>query len=310
MSKHPQTPDATVDKMVRELKEESTLSPRTIRFYREEVNTIIKVFKEHGRNVMPWQINKADVKFLLDFYQDKEYTIQTRIGYISALRKWTAHYGNNVVRDMKIRWPTDMRPNADWLTHEQAVKLLELPKSPVQDLIVHCELCLGMRRIEVLRLNVRSFSGSYVDVLGKGPQGGKPRRIPYHRDTDRVYRRYMDYRDMLIKLARSQYPVSTEVPDTLMIWSRGNRLYSYSLKGEGMNKLLKDLAPGIDYPALSHHTLRRTFGREMYRSMVKQDKVQVPTIAKIMGHDSIEQCLKYLGIDLDDMTTAMNSFGL
>jgi len=311
MSKFPQTPKATVEKMCADIKAESTLSERTIRFYREEVNTIIKVFAENEReHTMPWQIDKADVKWLLDYYQQQGYTVQTRTGYISALRKWTAHYGNNVVKEMKIRWPVDMRPNADWLSTAQAEKLLVVPKNPIQELLVHCELCLGMRRIEVLRLTPESFSGTFVDVLGKGPQGGKPRRIPYHRDTDRVFKRYMEYRDTVIKLARSQFPVSTKVPDSLLIWSRGNRLFEYSRKGESVDRHLKKLGPDIGYPDLSNHTLRRTFGREMYRSMVKLNKVRIPTIAKIMGHDSIEQCLKYLGIDLDDMASAMNDFAL
>jgi integrase len=73
------------------------------------------------------------------------------------------------------------------------------------------------------------------------------------------------------------------------------------LKGEGMNKFLKDLGHVIDYPEVSHHTLRRTFGRIMYRAAPDR----VPTIAKIMGHDSIDQCPKYLGIDPDDMTAMM-----
>jgi len=311
MSKFPQTPKATVEKMCSDLKAESTLSERTIRFYREEVNTIIKVFAENNReHTMPWQIDKADVKWLLDYYQQKGYTVQTRTGYISALRKWTSHYGNNVVKEMKIRWPVDTRPNADWLSTAQAEKLLAIPKNPIQDILVHCELCLGMRRIEILRLTPESFSGSYVDVLGKGPQGGKPRRIPYHRDTDRVFKRYMDYRETLIKLARSQFPVSTKVPDALLIWSRGNRLYEYSRKGESVDRYLKKLGPEIGYPEISNHTLRRTFGREMYLRMVKQNKLSIPVIAKIMGHESTEQCEKYLGINLDDMTSAMNDFDL
>lgn len=75
-----------------------------------------------------------------------------------------------------------MRPDVDWLT---------LPMSPVQQLIVHCELCLGMRRVEVLWLKTDSFVGDYVDILGKGHQSGKPRRIPYHYDIAAVLDRYM-----------------------------------------------------------------------------------------------------------------------
>ena len=35
--------------------------------------------------------------------------------------------------------------------------------------------------------------------------------------------------------------------------------------------------------------------------------VGVPTIARILGHESTEVTLKYIGVDLDDMRAAMNA---
>lgn len=55
----------------------------------------------------------------------------------------------------------------------------------------------------------------------------------------------------------------------------------------------------------SNHTLRRTFGRAMYRS-----KVPLATIAKILGHESTDVTLTYIGVDLDDMSVAMSQFVL
>ena len=43
----------------------------------------------------------------------------------------------------------------------------------------------------------------------------------------------------------------------------------------------------------------------MYRS-----GVEVATISKMMGHESIDQTLKYIGVDLDDMNNAMQAFAL
>ena len=54
-----------------------------------------------------------------------------------------------------------------------------------------------------------------------------------------------------------------------------------------------------------NHTLRRTFGRTMYRS-----GVEVATISKMMGHESIDQTLKYIGVGLDDMSSAIQAFAL
>ena len=303
MSRRPATPMSSVECMIREFKAKSWRAPRTLRFYRDELSTIIRTLERGGRHTFPWDITEEDVKWLLDDYIKRNLTVSTRRGYISALRTWTEYYDNDVVRRMKIRWPADMRPNVDWITQAQAKELLAIPKTPAQDLVVHCELCLGMRRVEILRLRPDSFRGSHVEILGKGSQGGKPMSMPYHRDTDRVVDRYLRYRKALIETVRMQRP-SAVVPESLMIWARGSKLHEYGVKGSGIDEMLKPLGEEIGVK-FSNHTLRRTFGRTMYRS-----GVEVATISKMMGHESIDQTLKYIGVDLDDMNSAMQTFSL
>ena len=267
MSRRPATPMSSVECMIREFKAKSWRAPRTLRFYRDELSTIIRTLERGGRHTFPWDITEEDVKWLLDDYIKRNLTVSTRRGYISALRTWTEYYDNDVVRRMKIRWPADMRPNVDWITQAQAKELLAIPKTPAQDLVVHCELCLGMRRVEILRLRPDSFRGSHVEILGKGSQGGKPRSMPYHRDTDRVVDRYLRYRKALIETVRMQRP-SAVVPESLMIWARGSKLHEYGVKGSGIDEMLKPLGEEIGV-RFSNHTLRRTFGRTMYRSGVE-----------------------------------------
>lgn len=303
MSRRPATPMSSVECMIREFKAKSWRAPRTLRFYRDELSTIIRTLERGGRHTFPWDITEEDVKWLLDDYIKRNLTVSTRRGYISALRTWTEYYDNDVVRRMKIRWPADMRPNVDWITQAQAKELLAIPKTPAQDLVVHCELCLGMRRVEILRLRPDSFRGSHVEILGKGSQGGKPRSMSYHRDTDRVVDRYLRYRKALIETVRMQRP-NAVVPESLMIWARGSKLHEYGVKGSGIDEMLKPLGEEIGV-RFSNHTLRRTFGRTMYRS-----GVEVATISKMMGHESIDQTLKYIGVDLDDMNSAMQTFAL
>lgn len=303
MTEETVTPLSTVEAMCRDFEGTSWRSPRTIRFYREELATIIRRMEEGGHAKLPQDITAEDVKWLLDLMAEYHLTVSTRKGYISALRTWTRYYGNNVVSEMQIRWPVDTRPNADWLTVEQAKELLELEKDPSQDFVVHCELCLGMRRVEVLRLRPESFHEDHVEILGKGSMGGKPRIMPYHRDTMRVYSRYMEYRNAAIALVRT-HRADVEVPESMMLYARGMTLKTYTSKGTGIDAMLKGLADqlGVHF---SNHTLRRTFGREMFRC-----GVEVATIAKMMGHESTETTLKYIGVDLDDMSEAMKAFAL
>lgn len=301
----PETAEDALAAMCSEMEHRTVRAPRTIRFYREEVSTIIRILREGGRHTLPWEIDEEDVKWLLDHYIEMGLTVSTRRGYISALRTWTKWYENPVVANMGIRWPADMRPRVDWLTEDQAKRLLDTPKTPQQDLLVHCELCLGMRRIEVMRLTPESFHDDvgYVEILGKGPQGGKPRTMPYHRDTKRVLDRYMRFRELTIELVRTNNP-DVEVPRALMIWGKGPTLHEYGSKGSGLDAMLIPLGEAIG-AHIGNHTLRRTFGRLMFRS-----GVEVATISRMMGHETTEQTLKYIGVNLDDMAAAMRTFRL
>ncbi len=85
-------------------------------------------------------------------------------------------------------------------------------------------------------------------------------------------------------------------------WNVDNR--SEGAFEEALDEMLKPLGEQIGVK-FSNHTLRRTFGRTMYRS-----SVEVATISKMMGHESIDQTLKYIGVDLDDMCSAMKAFAL
>lgn len=57
---------------------------------------------------------------------------------------------------MQIAWPQDGRTRVDWLSPEEAVRLVDAAQG-VERIVVHLELRLGLRRIEVLRLTVKDF---------------------------------------------------------------------------------------------------------------------------------------------------------
>lgn len=303
MGRRPASARSALDLMCSEFTRTGCRSPRTIRAYREACNVVIKDLEAAGRDARPWMIRQEDIRYLMDTWQARNLSVATRKHYTTMMNTWMQHYGNDAVVKMRIRWPADMRPNADWITEEQAHALLSLDMTPTQALVVHCELCLGMRRVEVQRLRTDSFKGSYVEILGKGPMGGKPRSMPYHRDTCRILDRFLDFRRSIVAVARSADPDTVD-PPTLLIYLKGLKLKEYAAKGTGIDEMLKDLgrAIGVEF---SNHTLRRTFGRTMYRS-----KVPVATISKMLGHESPDQTLRYIGVDMDDMTEAMGVFRL
>lgn len=280
---------------------DTTLAPRTVTFYRETVHAVLLFLQKHSLPTLPNQICTQDLKKFLDCMAVEHLAIATRKGYLSGLKKYLEHFGNHSFNALQYKLPNDTRPKVDWLTQAEAVALLKADKSPIQAIVIHLELCLGMRRVEVVRLraaDVHSDEG-YLIVNGKGPQGGKPRTIPYASGTLSVMNLAMRRRNEQIREALARNPIQT-VPDNLIIWSKGGKLHAYSEEGYGIDKVVcEPLSEKMGF-SFSNHTLRRTFGRMMYRA-----GVEPATIAKILGHESTEVTLRYIGVDLDDMKNAM-----
>lgn len=290
-----------LDKFAKDLARDTTLSPRTVTFYRETVHAVMVYMEKNHLHTLPNLIDVHDVKKLLDCMARDNLAIATRKGYLSSLKKYLVHFGNSVMDSITYKLPRDMRPKVDWLTPEQAMLLLRCEKTTLQTVVIHLELCLGLRRVEVVRLRESDIHDTegYITVLGKGSQGGKPRSIPFARDTAHVIAVARARRTEMISAAKKRHP-GQDVPENLIIWSKGGVLHAYSEEGYGIDKVVSDpLSAQLGFH-FSNHTLRRTFGRMMYRA-----GVEVPTIAKILGHDSTEVTLRYIGVDLDDMQKAM-----
>lgn len=290
-----------VAKFAKDLETNTTLAPRTVTFYRETIHAVLVYAEKNHLNTLPHLINKDDLIKLLDCMARDQLAIATRKGYLSALKKYLTHYGNRCFDDVTYKLPRDARPTVDWLSPAQAAILLGADKTPIQTIIVHLELCLGLRRVECVRLvcgDVHQEEG-YLTVRGKGSLGGKPRSIPYTRGTSEIMSMALARRTEQIKEGKTRHPFQT-VPDNLILWSKGGYLHAYSEEGYGIDKVVSDpLSEALGFH-FSNHTLRRTFGRAMYRA-----GVEVATIAKILGHESTEVTLRYIGVDMDDMRSAM-----
>lgn len=294
--------DGPMDRWRAQMREER-LSPRTISFYIETISAVLSIMERLELHTDPREIGPADVGALLDYLKENDYAVQTRKGYLTALRKFCRAFKNPTIEKWpRARFPHDNRPHADWLTAEQARQLLACEKTPLQEIVIHLELCLGLRHIEVIRLKVRDINEDemVIQVWGKGPEGGKPRLIPYARDTDTALHRWMSRREEMAEASRKRYPKSFEDPGHLIVWDKAGRLHAYSEEGYGLDKVVTiPLSASLGFH-FSNHTLRRTFGRALYRA-----GVPVPTIAAILGHESTDVTLRYIGVNLDDMRDAM-----
>jgi len=251
-----------------------------------------------GFDINPRRIGQSQVDYLEKVVY-KDCLQSTKAWYLSILRQFLK-WAKNKQTD-GIRWPYRgyARTNADWLSDEQA-QYVRLNGQGIERILVHCELDLAMRRVEVLRLKVVDFRtgrDNNISILGKGRHGGKPREIGWHEDTASELESYLKLRDVEVAKAKL-INRSVEVPPNLLIYATTNgKLKSY--KKGALDNIVKRLSVRLKIK-FSQHTMRRTCGRMMYFAGVR-----IEEIANFLGHSDTRTTLLYLGLKAQDTTNAL-----
>lgn len=274
-------------------------SPKTIAHAREHTSIVIK--KYLGDRSL-YDFTADDMRQIAQDMQSSGLAVSTQKSYIFALRS-LLRFVKNPASETPVIYQADIRPCVDWLTPDQAQDVLNCTLPANQRLAVVLCLCMGLRKVELIRLRLQDIDHNRecINVIGKGRAGGKLRLVPFHQRFKQALDDYMRWRHDVT--ARAKAPA----PDNLFIWySRHDRqAHAYNaVKASGMDCLIRraSVASGVRF---SSHTLRRTFGRIMWLS-----GVPVVVIARMLGHSSTEQTLQYIGANLDDMAGAMDVFSL
>lgn len=297
MSRRYASTDSAISGYVSDMIAQGIYSPKTIAHMSEH----LKLVKRYLEGISIYEITAEDLRDISVTMVNEGLTVSTQRSYIHALKS-LLKFVKNPAYDTTIIFQADIRPKVDWLSIEDARRVLDSPVSPKSHLIIVLGLCMGLRRVEMVRLKVSDIDiqREYITVTGKGMRGGKLRLVPFHPRFMPALESYLKERARMLASSRTS-------PDNLLIWksnSDGNCYEYNAVKGSGMDKLVRRTSTliGVHFSA---HTLRRTFGRMMWLS-----GVPVVTIAKMLGHSSTEQTLQYIGANLDDMTSAMHSFNL
>jgi integrase len=237
----------------------------------------------------------------------------TMANFFNCLRPFLKWIGNPIA-DHKGVWclPTGKLSHRRWLTEEQLValfrgaqKLTSQPVNPharpprvpginyLAPALVACEGFNALRRIEVQRLRVKDldFEGSRMMVHGKGRNGGKWRTIPMTESAKAV----------LQPLAQGRAPEDHVFPGM-----EPGRSICHS----GTDQLIQRSAHLAGFPTnargwalVSHHDLRRTFGRIAYYA-----GMNLVELKNFYGHTSIDMTAHYIGMDEDRMRDGLAKF--
>jgi site-specific recombinase XerD len=264
-------------------------SERTIEDYSFASLKACQILKAKRLSTNPRKIGKPELLAIAEAWQDKT-------SYWRNFRPFLHWCENFNDKKLRLRFPRTQGVNVDWLDpdEEHSVRTItEYLGTPLQRMVMCLELDHGLRRVECQRLRLRSVKKDHLVVHGKGK---KTRPVPLNDGFVDVHREYIRWRTDSIERTKTKNP-KTKVPDTLLIWQRGSRVGTP--KDTCMDNIIKGISErsGVHF---SHHTLRRTFGRNMWKA-----DVQIEAIAFTMGHESIDQTLKYLGIRFEDAKEGM-----
>ena len=200
-----------------EFKRKKHLAETSIQGYEWLLLRVSRILSEAGLLVHPKKWTEEHIGHLISVWS-KENQIRVVKRDVKVLAQFLDYYGNPVIRKLDLVWPQDCRQHVDWLSPEQAVTLLSSVKG-FEQMVIHLELCIGMRRVELVQLKASDIKDGVVQILGKGRMGGKPRTNPWHEQTGEVLAAYLKIRDAEIAKARKKDP-NVVVPPQLLIYER------------------------------------------------------------------------------------------
>lgn len=286
---------------------DSEKSEKTIEGYRWALRNGFRALWNAGYDLNPRRFDQAQLDYLKNTHW-KDISHNARVSNITPFRTFLRWAGNKQVD--RLRWPVrnGMRPNADWLSEEDAMVVRREARG-LGRIVVHLELDLMMRRVEVLRSELRHFESGrtgIVRVKGKGRHGGKERSISWHPDTAEVLDLARTIREVAIGHARAKDP-TVKVPDALLLYECGGGLGTY--KKSALDGIVRQLSRTTGIP-FSHHTLRRTGARMLYFSLLKEEPGHaLEKVQYVLGHSDPRTTGLYLGIRADDVAHAMELYG-
>lgn len=283
-----------------ELLKKEKRSTRTLDNYRSVLGRCFEELEKEGLEISPRKVSEREIDHLRGgALTGSDKYVRWQLSVFGNFLEWN---GNSVVDRMRIGWPNDGRTNAHWLEDDEAAALENVAEG-IERVVVHLEMCLLMRRVEVYRSKVQHFHGNTVDIHGKGRQLGKWRTIHNHHKTKDIVGEWLLVRDRIVSNYLRRHPKGF-VPDALLIYERGGKLRPYSISG--VDNIMKGLRLKMEavYGRKVHfgnHDLRRTGGRRLWLANVKLE-----TVAAMLGHSDVRTTIRYLGLNIDDQAEAQD----
>lgn len=278
--RQPQVPPAAVrwkleaEAFVAAKQLEHTVGERWIVQMRYHVFRFPELLRDLGEVDVPTRANSVTSQHLDRIRKGVTWERATLAQMYAALRNFL-RWAKNPLSEASGPWrlPSGQPTHRRWVTRDQMVRLFVASLPGPERLLIALEGLNGLRRVEALRLRVKDvlLEEGNLRVLGKGRDGGKWRSIPMH---PRV-------RKELEGAVRRKSPLERLLPFGA---SRADFLLRRVSTRAGLHPKVM----------ISHHDLRRTFGRLAHEAGI--DLVQ---LQHLYGHGSVDMTAHYIGLDTE-----------
>jgi len=249
--------------------------------YIRESRSILFRFQSHCASngiAASGRITVEEVRTFLDGFQHMSSAYRRFVWAI--VRKFLAETDNTKALKFRLRISGNSRARVSWLTPEETEQILATGMTAREALLIRAGLLQGLRRIEIVRTTVKDATSALLSgVLTVHGKGGKTRSIPLHPGYAQALEAYL--RDCpregnapLLEIGRNR---------------AGAVVIEFSLRFGSR---------------FTSHCLRRSFGRNLWLK-----GVDVLTISELMGHSSVDQTRRYIGLDIGDMKKAIAQYG-
>ena len=271
------------------------LSAKTLGFYQQKLLPFARWCHSHDVNMVE-DITPALLRNYLLHLERTGHNEGGRHAYYRSIRVWLRWYENEVeppnwknpINKVKApRLPIEPIEPITIKEFECLLKAASLARMAERDrAILYTLLDTGARAAEFLSLNLADVNIANGAILIRKGKGGKPRTVFIGKKTRRTLRAYVRTR--------------TDDSDALWITTSGGRLTQ-----SGLRQVLKRLAARAGITEHGAHDFRRAFALNMLRN-----GCDIFTLARLMGHSSIQVLQRYLAQTTADTEAAAARFGV
>jgi site-specific recombinase XerD len=293
MSSPPTTPSYSVEQAASTYLEYarnvSGFSPCTLRAYTSDLRQFGTFLRDHGLPQDVREITTAHLHLFAAYLGTTcaPASIGRKLNAVAGMLRHLCDIGllqaNPADRVRRPRVPEVFPPVPD---QAECAALLAACGTPRERAVITLLLTTGLRRSELLGLDVADISAGFDQLTIRRGKGGKSRALPLS--------------DLAAQAVRTYAGARTSGP--LLITGRGTRLGSTGLQRE-FHRVLR--RAGLEDRGYTLHSLRHAFATHVLRA-----GTDVATLRELMGHVSIESTSRYLHSDATTKSAAVSAWAL